>query len=53
MWALALVRCGRMTHSKKAKNRVSCSRVKMTRVETTEMKKKKTTRSRPSQTLIT
>ena len=40
MWALALVRLSRMTHSKKANNKVSHSRVKVIRVGTTEMKRK-------------
>ena len=41
MWVLALVRRSRMTHSRKVKNIVSRRRVKVTRVEMTEMKRKK------------
>ena len=46
MWALALVRRNRMTHSKKVKNRVIRSRVKATRVEMMEMKRKQRIRSK-------
>ena len=52
MWALALVRCSRMTHSKKVKNKVSHSRVKVTRVDMAEMMKKRKNQSRQSQTPI-
>ena len=52
MWALALVRRSRMTHSRKVKNRVCHSRVKAIRVEMMEMKRKKRIRSKQSQTLI-
>ena len=53
MWVQALVRRIRMTHQKTAKNRVSHSRVKATRVEMEEMKKKKKKIwSKPSQTPI-
>ena len=52
MWAQALVTRNRMTHSKKAKNRVNCSRLKATRVEMMEMKTKKKIRSKLSQTPI-
>ena len=46
MWVLALVRRSRMTHSRKVKNKVSHNRVKETRVEMMEMKKKKRTQSK-------
>ena len=46
MWALALVRRSRMTHSRKVKNRVHRSRVKAIRVEMTEMKRKQRIQSK-------
>ena len=52
MWALALVRRSRMTHSRKVKNRVHRSKVKATMVEMMEMKRNKRIRSKRSQTLI-
>ena len=52
MWVQAVATRSRMTHSKKAKNKVNPSRVKETRVEMMEMKTKKKIQSKPSLILL-
>ena len=52
MWAQVLARRSRMTHSKKATNKMSHSRAKVTKVEMMELMNKKKNRSKPFQTPI-
>ena len=52
MWAQVLVSHCKFTHQNKAKNKVSHSKAKVTRVEMIELMKKKNNQSKPSQTPI-
>ena len=52
MWVQALVRCSSKTYHRTVKTKLSHSRLKATREEMVEMKKKKKTRLKLPQTLI-